>query len=463
MVEQARKINEKEFYDIISQKEGDFLDFKCKLISGVKLQESVVSLANSDGGELYIGIKDENEAVGERRFDGFDNIEEANNLLRNSFNLIIPTLIDLEHEFIEYKNKFILLLNIFSKDTVYKTSAKKVFVRKGAQNIEYKTEEEIRNLEYSKGSRKREDETLNIDLDVVSDSEYLKEYCKRVPVLQDKDLFLKKETLLYQNKPRIAGVIGLSDLPQSCLKCGIKITRLQFNTTEKQKEYKRAYLDEDNSFSMEGPAEILIVESVKKVKEIMEKMTFKQYGKEDTKLKYPDVAILELIANAVIHRDYAVEDEIHVNIYDNQIDIISPGKFPAGITPKNIKTSRYSRNPRVVRILHKLPNRINRDLGEGIDTVYNVMKEAKLTPPIFSEKDDYVVATLKHTPIASYENQIVAYLKDNRFIANKDARKITGEEDKVKIKNVFSKLIKHKKIKVANPEESKDKRKYELF
>lgn len=94
-------------------------------------------------------------------------------------------------------------------------------------------------------------------------------------------------------------------------------------------------------------------------------MTFKQHG-GDTKLKYPSETIHELIANTFFHKDYSVEDEVHTRIFDNQIDIMSPGGFPASVNPKNIKDTRCSRNPRIVRLLYKLPNKLNRDLGKAL-------------------------------------------------------------------------------------------------
>jgi len=458
-MENERQITESEFYAIINQKEGDFLDFKSKLISGSSLQETIVALANADGGDIYIGIKDEKEAIGESRLDGFNKIEEANQLLINCFQLIKPSLMEAKHEFLLYKGNYILSLLIPAKDVVYKTSSNKVFLRKGAQDL-CLNKEQIKVLEYSKGARKREDEVLNIGKEIILDSDYLKEYCKRVPIIQSPEIFLKKETLIYQDKPRVASVISLSDCPHSCMKCGVKIYRLRFNKTESRSDYKRAVLDEKNIFTIEGSAEVLVLESVKKVKEIMENMKFKQYGKEDSKLKYPLEAIHEVVANAILHRDYSIEDDVHIRIFDNQIEVSSPGGFPGNVTPKNIKNVRYSRNPRIVRILHKLPNKVNKDLGEGVDTIFNTMREAKLSLPIFEEKDNYVVVTLKHSPIASYEEQILNYLKEKKQITNREARKITGEEDKVKIKNVFLKLVKHNKIKIGNPEETKDKRVY---
>jgi ATP-dependent DNA helicase RecG len=53
-------------------------------------------------------------------------------------------------------------------------------------------------------------------------------------------------------------------------------------------------------------------------------------------VRYPEVALHEIITNAVIHRDYSIADDIHVRIFDNRIEVASPGRLPAHITPSNI-------------------------------------------------------------------------------------------------------------------------------
>ena len=74
---------------------------------------------------------------------------------------------------------------------------------------------------------------------------------------------------------------------------------------------------------------------------------------------YPAEALKELLVNAVIHRDYSLNDDIHVRIYDNRIEIQSPGRLPGYITRENILEERYSRKkyPDVTRCLHQCPTR----------------------------------------------------------------------------------------------------------
>lgn len=61
------------------------------------------------------------------------------------------------------------------------------------------------------------------------------------------------------------------------------------------------------------------------------------------------------------------------------------------------------------------------------------MRKAGLADPEFEEKNNSVVVILKHANMESYENKILQYLKEQNTIANKQAREITGEEDKEKI------------------------------
>ena len=60
--------------------------------------------------------------------------------------------------------------------------------------------------------------------------------------------------------------------------------------------------------------------------------------------KYPITALHEIITNAVLHRDYSVADDVHIRIFDNRVEVVSPGMLPAHITPENILSERFARN-----------------------------------------------------------------------------------------------------------------------
>ena len=105
---------------------------------------------------------------------------------------------------------------------------------------------------------------------------------------------------------------------------------------------------------------------------------FRRLGSQNwhIRLQYPSEALKEILVNAVIHRDYSLNDDIHVRVFDNRVEVQSPGKLPGYMSLDNLYDERFSRNPNIVRMLHNLPNPVNHDIGEGMDTAKNELKKA---------------------------------------------------------------------------------------
>jgi ATP-dependent DNA helicase RecG len=90
------------------------------------------------------------------------------------------------------------------------------------------------------------------------------------------------------------------------------------------------------------------------------------------------------LVNAVAHRDYNHQgDTIHLNLFSDRLEVISPGTLPGPITVENILTARFSRNPVLVQILADM-GYVER-LGYGLNRVVATTREAGLPPPQFTE------------------------------------------------------------------------------
>ena len=174
-------------------------------------------------------------------------------------------------------------------------------------------------------------------------------------------------------------------------------------------------------------------------------VTYKVGGRYET-LRYPPIAIHEIITNAVLHRDYSVKDDIRINIYDNRIEVVSPGKLPGHITVENILQERYERNPKIVRLLNKLPDPPNKDIGEGLDTAFRSMRDARLKPPLIEEMDSGVRVVLDTKALRLLE-QIIDYLEKNATVRNREARELTGVASENAMKRVFERMRKNQIIK----------------
>ena len=118
-------------------------------------------------------------------------------------------------------------------------------------------------------------------------------------------------------------------------------------------------------------------------------------GKFQSVPEYPEFAWLEGIVNAVTHREYALAGRyILVSMYDDRLEIESPGKLPSIVTLDNIKETRYSRNPRIARILTDFG--WVRELNEGVKRIYSDMEKFFLDDPVYSEPGQSVRLVLKN-------------------------------------------------------------------
>lgn len=438
---EIRTIEKDEINSLLSLSEDHFNDVKSKRINPAKLQETFVAFANSDGGDLYIGIEDKSEP-GER-IVGFSEQEEGNATISTLLEETVPAVENVLVEFLEIDGKGLVLhFGVPKSPKVHYTAAGDCYIRINASKRKIKGER-ITQLGYSKGAEPYERKALeNVDIEDITESNLLENYMKRVGTHLEPEAFLRKQRLLTkkgeERVPNVGAVLLFDDEPQATLetRCAVKVYRLR--TTEA--EYKREQLEE-MPVTINGDVERVIDRTVKQVAEYIDGASFDDGGKL-VKLSYPSEALKEILVNAVIHRDYSLNDDIHVRVFDNRVEVQSPGKLPGYMNLKNLYDDRFSRNPNVVRMLHNLPNPVNHDIGEGLDTAKNELKKAGLVAPSFDEKDNAFIVTIRHQKIASLEEVILQYFSDNPdgALTNKLVRQLSGEDDMQKVKIALQKL-----------------------
>lgn len=158
-------------------------------------------------------------------------------------------------------------------------------------------------------------------------------------------------------------------------------------------------------------------------------------------MQYPDTALHEIITNAVLHRDYSTADDVHIRIFDNRIEVTSPGTLPGHVTPENILNERFARNGVIVRLINKFPDPPNKDVGEGLNTAFSAMRDMKLKAPEIVQDVGNVTVIMRHEPLASPEEMIIEYLQDHESITNRTARDLCYIGSENKVKRIFQKMI----------------------
>lgn len=155
---------------------------------------------------------------------------------------------------------------------------------------------------------------------------------------------------------------------------------------------------------------------------------------------YPTETLHEIITNAVLHRDYSVAADIQIRIFDNRIEVESPGRLTGHVTTDNILHTQYARNQRLVRLINKFPNPPNKDVGEGLNTAFDAMRKLRLRDPIITETASSVLVTIPHQKLASPEEIVMEFLEDNAEIQNRVARAICGVRSENSMKTILKRL-----------------------
>lgn len=257
---------------------------------------------------------------------------------------------------------FILHLAIGKTQEATPSSDGGFYVRRNAQNIKVVGAEALQRLKFDKGIASFEDTSVNVDTDVITNSETTIGFILGVVPSAEPEDWLKKQNLITKdNKPVAAGVLLFADEPQASLpkRSAIKLYRY----TTKADEGKRDQLAFD-PITIEGSLYTQINDAVARTKALIEDIkTLTPDGLEP--VAYPHETLHEIITNAVLHRDYSIASDIHVRIFDNRIEVESPGRLPGHITTANYLREQFSRNPKLVRLINKFPDPPNRTLAKG--------------------------------------------------------------------------------------------------
>lgn len=425
-----------QYGSILSVEEGHFLDLKAIEIAPGKLTESVSAFANTSGGEVYIGI-DESEGVDgpQRSWRGFADQEDANAILQ-TIEKMAPLGGHYAGAFLRHEHaKGVLLhLTIFKSRGILFASNGKAYVRRGAQKLPL-DEPALKRLEYDKGISSFEDEVIRIEHEVITNSFVTLEFLIGVVPSGEPLPWLESQRVIATKHPTVAGILLFSENPQSTLPKRSAIKILRYKT---KAEGERDFLVSD-PVTIEGHLYELIFAAVDKVKAIIE--SIEKLGVAGLeKVEYPQDALHEVITNSVLHRDYSIAADVQVRIFDNRVEIESPGKLPGHVTVANIKTEQFARNPKLVRLINKFPNPPNKDVGEGLNTTFEAMDKLRLKPPVIEERENSVVITLRHESLGSPEQIVEEYLDSHVEITNAIGRELTGIKSENTMKEVFYRL-----------------------
>lgn len=435
------ELNDVEVLHYCTRDEDHLFDRKAFGIKGAKIQKIAVAFANADGGEFVVGIEDANNGAAPlRRWQGQESTELYNSAIQ-ALSELVPS-IDFRFDFIKRKDEiknYVLRVKINKGLVVHKTASNDVYIRKGAQSFPLSAPIKILELTHAKGITSEEDALVpRASIDEIEGSKYLRDFLNQLPINEPDALnFLLQENLVDKDSwvPRVAAVLLFADNPSAVLpkQCAMKI--VSYDTHHED-------IDRDAlivTHAIEGGLYHQITNTFKKLNEVLSSnRTWTIEGQVPT--KYPVETVWEILVNSVIHRDYSISDNVLISVFCNRVEFKSPGRLPGFVTPDNILDNRFSRNSKLVRLLSKYQEAPNKELGEGMNTAFQKMRDAGLRPPEVIEDGNYVKVIIRHASALEPEQVVIRFLEKHNLISNRQALDLAGLETSEKVTALFAKM-----------------------
>ena len=383
--------------------EDQWFERKSARIAPRDLANSLIGMANADGGVVVVGLR-------AGSVEGTDRTPaKRNDLMQAGLDHCEPP-VRVNHLLVGCRNDrgeedHLLIIEVQPSDVVHANRRDEIFLRVGDENRRL-TFHQRQELLYDKGQASYEAQPLtDAGLDEL-DMPLVQDYAEAVGA-PDAIRLLQARGLATASSLTIAGCLLFARYPQSHLpETFLRVLRYR---GRERGTGSRQQLIEDVRVKGPIPRQLrLAQETVARLQPIRRALVTATGRFGDVPL-VPQDAWLEGVVNAVVHRSYSIAgDHIRVEIFDDRIEVWSPGRFPGLVDlSKPLQTTRFARNPRIARVCADLM--FGQELGEGIRRMFEEMRQAGLGDPVYRQTSGGVHLTLLAEPI---DRELDARLSD---------------------------------------------------
>lgn len=370
-----------EIKTLIAKGETSTLQLKLNVTNEQSIAQEMVAFSNAKGGTILIGVDDKTwDIVGLSD----DDIRRLANLLVNAANEHIKPPLFIETETAILEEKKIVVVSIpEGTDKPYKDKDGIIFLKNGANKRKVTSNDEILRL-LSKGKNLFPDELPVTQASIEDiDKEKFDDYFLREFKLEYNQLglsyeeALKAKRVLKDGMITLAGFLFFGKKPQN-IKPALCIKAVAFyGNSLGGTEYR-------DSRDLVGTIPNLHEEGMAFFKRNLLHTQQGQNFNSIGMLEISEIALQELLENALLHRDYIKNSPIRLLVFDNRIEIISPGSLPNSLTVEEIKYGNpvVRNNLMVSYALHTLPYR---GLGSGIKRAFEQQPNIELINDVEGE------------------------------------------------------------------------------
>ena len=408
--------------------ESPKLELKREITEGLK--KEIIAFANSDGGEILIGIEDDGTVVG--LANAQKDLGIVSNILRDSIrpDILVHTFADI----LTIEGKQVLKIEITrGSRRPYHLASKGmkpsgVFVRHGT-SASAASDEAIRQMIIeSDGTQYENMRCINQSLTFHESTRLFEAEGLAFGKMQQRTLGIINSDNYYTN----LGLL-LSDQCEHSIK-GARykgITKLEF---QDRKEFNGSVMKQ-----VEEAFEYMQLHNATSA-------SFNGLHRKDT-TEYPVFALREALINAVVHRDYSFSGSILIHIFDDRIEIVSVGGLVQGLTLQDIELGvSQSRNPKLANCFYRM--KLIESYGTGLQRIKESYQGSAKQPYWNVGPNAFVVVLPKNESIVTSREdspELIHWMEEKGEFTSKELEDYLGKS-KSNVRNLLESLLNDRMI-----------------
>ena len=333
------------FKDLCLCGETTKVQFKESFTSQKEIAKEMIAFANTKGGVILFGVEDK---CGKLVGLSYDEIQVISRELGNAANEQVRPTIYIETEVVRVEEKHFLICSVEEgKNKPYKNLNGEIWVKQGADKRRITENSEILALFQDSGSYQPDAVGVNgttfDDLDRYAIDDYLqKVYATTLDGFGGKaeQVLNNIHILNHHGVPTLAGYLFFGKHPEyNCPTCMVKAVSF-FGNDLAGTQYRDSKEIFGNMPQLYDKTMAFLKANLHNVQE--EGASFNTLGK----LEIAEEVLEEVVQNALVHRDLLRPAPIRLFVFDNRVEVISPGALAGGLTEEDIRNGKtYQRNP----------------------------------------------------------------------------------------------------------------------
>jgi len=370
-----------ELLAILNRGEDSTYQFKENFTSIDNLTVEISAFANTDGGMIIIGVSDRGKLMGL----GQEDIHRLNQWTSNATTNKIDKSIYVKTEILVCDDKRIMIIHVpRGSNKPYAVNRVDVWVKSGADKRRAPIEEVLR-LAQASGLHFADELEIDAAIADFDKNFFQRRYKKYYKEGFDKlglslEQLLTNLKLLQNKKLTLAGLLLFGKNPERVRpQFVIKATHFAGNDISVQE-----FIDKQDIHGK-------LIEQFKEgrifiKRNLRRRQTTRNFNAPGV-LEIPEEAFSETLANAIVHRNYYISAPIQIYLFDDRLEIHSPGNLPNTITEENIKFGVHvERNPTILSFLEKDAEFSYTGRGSGIPRVIKSCNRARVKVDFIDDK-----------------------------------------------------------------------------